>query len=143
MSFIGKVVNFLDFGAVKINPFPKPVPCTTHQIFCQPTEQLDNIAFQFETSESTELIINGNFNSASGAWTVNGWIVGFVGSNQVGQQLLPSNSLSQLNILTFFDYYRVDITVLNYPGAGVLQVGAGTGSTITDLALTITSNGTF
>ena len=144
MSFIGKVANFLDFGAVKINPFPKPVPCTTNQIFCQPTEQLDNIAFQFETSESTNLITNGSFSSGSTGWTVNGWIVGFIpDGNLVGQQLVPANSLSQLNILTFFDFYRVDITVTNYPGNGVLQIGAGTGSTITDLALSITSNGTF
>ena len=63
MSFIGKVTNFLNPGAVKINPFPKPVPCGTNQIFCQPTEVFDDIAFQFEVSESTELITNTDFTS--------------------------------------------------------------------------------
>ena len=143
MSFVGKVTKFLNFGSVKINPFPKPVPCTTNQIFCQPTEQLDNIGFQFEVSESTELIINGNFNSASAGWTVVGWVIGFTDSgNQVGQQTTGVNALSQKGILTINDFYRVTLTVSNFPG-GTLVVGGGSGSSIFNGVLTIQSNGTF
>ena len=46
MSFVGVPTRFLDFGAVKINSYPKPVPCTSNAIFCQPTEQTDDIEFQ-------------------------------------------------------------------------------------------------
>lgn len=144
MSFIGKVTSFLDFGAVKINPFPKPVPCTTNQTFCQPTEQFDDIAFQFEVSESVELITNGDFQPPTGAniWVFTGWTRFLTLGNFFAGQYAGVNSLSQKSILTSGDHYRVTLTVSNFSG-GTLIVGGGTGSTIKNTVHTIRSNGTF
>lgn len=145
MSFIGKVTSFLDFGAVKINPFPKPVPCTTNQTFCQPTEQTDDIALQFEVSESEELITNGDFQPPTGVniWIFTGWTRILGAGNFFAQQIATSvNSLSQIGILTTGDHYRVTIKVSNYSG-GTLRVGGGTGSAINNQVFAIRSNGTF
>lgn len=143
MSFIGKNTNYLDFGAVKINRFPKTVPCTTNSTFCQPTEQTDDIEFQFEVSESTELITNGNFDSITG-WTNVGWALAPLSlfPNREQRHVATTNVLSQVGILTENDFYRVTLTVSNYPG-GTLIVGGGTGSNFSNQALNIQSNGTF
>lgn len=144
MSFIGKVTSFIDFGAVKINPFPKPVPCTTNQTFCQPTERFDDVAFQFEVSESEELITNGDFQPPSGAniWVFTGWTRFLDLGNFFAGQIGTVNALSQKGILTSGDHYRVTITVSNYSG-GTLSVGGGTGSVINNIVHSIQSNGTF
>lgn len=142
MSFIGKATNFLNFGAVKINPFPNPVPCTSNSLFCQPTTQFDDIAFQFEVSESTELITNGDFSQGSTGWTVVGWQTVLLLGNRFASQISGVNTLSQKGILTTSDFYRVRITVRDYPG-GTLLVGGGTGSSLNNVVLVIQSNGTF
>lgn len=142
MSFIGKVTNFLNFGAVKINPFPDPVPCTSNSIFCQPTTQFDDIAFQFEVSESTELITNGDFSQGPTGWTFVGWQTVFFLGNTFATQRSGVNALSQKGILTTSDFYKVSITVAEYPG-GTLLVGGGTGSSLTNIVFAIQSNGTF
>ncbi|KKN74648.1 hypothetical protein LCGC14_0388500 [marine sediment metagenome] len=143
MSFIGKPTEFLDLGAVKINPFPKLVPCTTNQTFCQPTNQFDDIAFQFLVSESTELVLNGDFQTDPFVeWTIIGWSRVLNLLNFTMTQTTGVNALSQKGILTVNDFYRVRITVSNYSG-GILTVGGGTGSAITNTALSILSNGTF
>jgi len=117
MSFIGKPTEFLDFGAVKINPFPKPVPCTTNQTFCQPTNQFDNIAFQFLASESTELIVNGSFTTNPFVeWTIIGWSRVLTLGNFTMIQTAGVNALSQKGILTIGDFYRVTLTVTNFSG---------------------------
>lgn len=147
MSFIGKSTTFLDFGAVKINPFPKPVPCTSNAVFCQPTEQTDDIEFQFEVSESTELIANGTFEPPAPlsppSWTLVGWqfAINQFGSSSA-QQTAGVNALSQKGVLTVNDFYKVTLSVSNYPG-GTLIVGGGTGSVMFNAAMAIQSNGTF
>ena len=141
MSFIGKVTNFLSPAAVKINPEPLPVPCTTNSVFCQPTNQEDEIAFQFEASESTELVINGDFVGITG-WTYVGWNKGIINGNPFATKNNVVNALSQKGILTINDFYRVTITVAGYTG-GALFVGGGTGSLLNDVVLGINSDGTF
>lgn len=147
MSFIGVPTRFLDMGAVKISPFPKPVPCTTNNVFCQPTNQFDNIAFQFLSSESTELITNGDFTGSSTGWVKVGWVrTPDLGSpnpaNFLMEQTAGVNALSQKGILTIGDFYKVTITVSNFAG-GTIVVGGGTGSAIFNGALTTQANGTF
>lgn len=147
MSFIAKQTEYLKFGAFTINKFPKPVPCGVNLNFCQPTEQFDDVAFQFLASESEDLVVNGDFGSnfvpAITGWTFVGWSIegdstGNIKSCQVG----GVNNLSQKGILTVNDHYRVTIKVTDFPG-GTLIVGAGTGSSIFNGILTIQSNGTF
>lgn len=144
MSFIGKNTTYLDFGAVKINRFPKAVPCTTNATFCQPTEQTDDIELQFEVSESEELITNGDFDSITG-WNNVGWALAPLSlfPNREQRHVSTTNVLSQVGILTIDDFYKVTLTVTNYPGAGIIVVGGGTGSSLFNQALNITSNGTF
>lgn len=143
MSFLGISTRFLNPAAVKFNPVPEPVPCTTNPVFCQPTEQTDQIAFQFLASESTELVTNGNFDSALGVgWTFPGWTKGISLGNSFGQQTAAVNALSQKGILTVNDFYRVTLTVSNFAGGQIL-VGGGSGSALNDIVLTIQSNGTF
>ncbi len=138
MSFIGKNTNFLDFGAVKINSFPKAVPCTTNNIFCQPTNQTDDIEFQFEVSESENLITLDLSLVGSVGW------LGFtiIGGGSGFQSVAIVNNLTDKGILTVNDFYKVTLTVTNYPG-GVLRVGGGAGSAIFNQAISIRSNGTF
>jgi len=147
VSFIAKQTEYLPFGAFTLFKFPKPSPCGENLNFCQPTEQFDDVAFQFLASESENLVVNGDFGSnfvpAITGWTFVGWSIegdstGNIKSCQVG----GVNTLSQKGILTVNDHYRVTIKVTDFPG-GTLVVGAGTGSSIFNGILTIQSNGTF
>ena len=142
MSFIGKVSSFLSFGAVKFNPVPKQSNCGVLNTFCQPTELFDDISFQFEVSESTELITNGSFVSLGSGWTTVGWAAQLVNGNNLATQVATVNSLSQKGILTVNDYYRVRVTVSNYPG-GSLVVGGGTGSSLFNGVILTQGNGSF
>lgn len=137
MSFIGKNTNYLDFGAVKINPFPKAVPCTTNNTFCQPTNQTDDIEFQFEVSESEDLTTAGVIGDSTG-WA----LFAIIGGASGFQSTAVVNNLTDKGILTINDFYKVTLTVADYPG-GVLRVGGGTGAAIFNQAISIRSNGTF
>ena len=142
MSFIAKQTEYLPFGAFTLFKFPKPSPCGVNLNFCQPTEQFDDVAFQFLASESENLITNGSFTASTQGWTTPGWqlIGGIV--NFFMCQNSTVNSLSQKGILTILDFYKVTVTITNYVG-GTIFVGGGTGSLPFNTALIIQSNGTF
>jgi len=140
MSFVGIPTRFLDFGAVKINSYPKPVPCTSNAIFCQPTEQTDDIAFQFIASESSELLLDGDFSNGLGAWGNYGW---FINDDNIPCHSSTMPNAIYQNILAFEGYYKIIITVTGMTD-GVLFVGSSTATNgISVLALTITANGTY
>lgn len=145
MSFIGKPTTYLDFGAVKINKFPKAIPCTTNADYCQPTIQDDDIAFQFEASQSAELVVNGDFEAGALNWTFLGWFIQIspITSNVACQFATNNNnSLIQSGILTIGDFYKVTVTVSDRT-SGLVTLGGGTAPNIFDIALTAQSNGTF
>lgn len=132
MSFIGKPTNYLPFGAVKINKFPKAVPCTSNAEFCQPTIQDDNIAFQFEVSESEELLTNGDFADGGFSWNPIGWsVVGVLEFSDANKHAcyipgINPNGMFQSGLITVGDFYKVTITISNRT-TGTLAVGVGTG----------------
>ena len=132
MSFIGKPTNYLPFGAVKINKFPKAVPCTSNAEFCQPTIQDDNIAFQFEVSESEELLTNGDFTDGSSSWNPIGWSVsGVLSSTDTNKHAClvsasSPNGIYQPGLITLGDFYKITITTSGRT-TGTLAVGTGTG----------------
>lgn len=147
MSFIGKPTNYLPFGAVKINKFPKGVPCTSNAEFCQPTIQDDNIAFQFEVSESEELLTNGDFTDGSSSWNPIGWSVsGVLSSTDTNKHAchvstVSPNGIYQLGLITPGDLYKVTITISGFT-TGTLAVGTGTGIVQTLVARFLRGNGT-
>ncbi len=147
MSFIGKPTTFLDFGAVKINSFPKPVPCTSNTEFCQPTEQTDDIEFQFLASESEELLVNGDFAQGTVSWNPIGWnaqgVLNSIDPNKQACKVTPSflNGIYQTGVITLSDFYKITITVRNRT-VGTVSVAQGT--TILQTAnIIVSSNGTF
>ena len=144
MSFVGVPTRFLDFGAVKINSYPKPVPCTSNAIFCQPTEQTDDIEFQFIASESLELVTNGDF-SDSNRW--NGWDNTFGWSQPNTENkaccYANQNGLIQTGILAYQGYYKITITITERT-TGILLIYSSTGGVSQGtLAMNKDSNGTF
>ncbi len=147
MSFIGKPTTYLPFGAVKINSFPKPVPCTTNTEFCQPTEQTDDIEFQFLASESEELLVNGNFANGTNNWIALGWaalgVLNSVDPNKQACQLTTSafNGIYQTGVITLGDFYRITITVRNRT-TGAVSIAQGT-SIFQTANVFVSSNGTF
>ncbi len=145
MSFIGQPTTYLDFGAVKINKFPKGIPCTTNADYCQPTIQDDDIAFQFEVAQSEELIVNGDFQAGALNWIFSGWFVkvSVITGNVACQFATNSNNLLvQTGILTINDFYKVTVTVSDRT-SGSVSMGGGTSPNIFNLALTAQDNGAF
>lgn len=149
MSFIGKPTTFLDFGAVKINSFPKPIPCTTNADYCQPTTQIDDIAFQFKPSQGEELLTNGDFERGSLGWLLIGWeMLGVLNAQDADNHACQfsttsANSLVQLGILTVGDFYKVEVTIRNRT-LGAVTLGGGTSPNIFDtIGISGQSNGTF
>ena len=146
MSFVGIPTRFLDFGAVKINSYPKPVPCTSNAIFCQPTEQTDDIEFQFIASESTELVENGDF-SATFRWTgwetTTGWSLPNTENKACCYAPYGQNGLKQEGILAHQGYYKVTITVSERTQGRVYVCSSVGGNQVGTIGLNISSNGTF
>ena len=152
MSYVGLPTRFLDFGAVKINSYPKPVPCTSNATFCQPTEQNDIIEFEFMVSESANLVANGDFSP----WIPAGGIYPWQGqywsrdhnSNKMcifesTQGFQSNNYLIQKSILSATGYYRVTVTVSNRTQGNIIIGSSIGGSTIGTTALIASGNGTF
>lgn len=142
MSFIGVPTQFLDFGAVKFNKYPKAIPCTTNATFCQPTEQDDTIAFQFIASESDELITNGSFND-SNVW--NGWLTSFgvsIKDNEVCNWQ-SVNGLIQENVFVLNGYYKVTVTITNYVKGSLLAYSSTGGINQGIISVNAQGNGTF
>lgn len=137
-QFIGKETQYLPFGSVHMFPPPKPELCGRNQVFCQPTIQNDDIAFQFLAAETVDLISSGTFPAGSyqGAcgvqdWCGQGWTLG---SNKITHVTGQSEPLKQLAIFTVGDYFRVNFTIS----------GMTTGNLIVNsVSTTITQNGDY
>ena len=133
-QFIGKATEYLPYGSVKLFAPPKAEDCGTNQRFCQPTEQGDNITFQFLAAETVDLVADGTFpdgshNSICGieSWCGNGW--GIV-DNTIQHLITPMpNPLIQDSIFTINNYYKIEFTITgmttNITGVGTLQIANG------------------
>lgn len=147
MSFIGKPTTYLDFGAVKINKFPKAIPCTSNADYCQPTTQDDDIAFQFEVSQSEELLTNGDFQNGVQPWLLIGWSITGVLNPQDPEKHVCQFSTSNLNglvqygVITMSDFYKITITVSNRT-LGSISIAQSTLLTQTSNVI-VSTNGTF
>jgi len=60
-QFIGKATEYLPYGSVRLFSPPRGSDCGVNQRFCQPTEQTDDITFQFLAAETADLITDGTF----------------------------------------------------------------------------------
>ena len=147
MSYVGLPTRFLDFGAVKINSYPKPVPCTSNATFCQPTEQNDIIEFEFMVSESANLVANGDFSPWDQAAVAYPWIPGYWSRSNnkmcIQSPFYSGNYLLQDGILSATGYYRVTVTVSDRTQGNIIIGSSIGGSTIGTTALTASANGTF
>ena len=114
-QFIGKPTRYLSFGSVKIFAPPKDIPCGRNQIFCQPTEQNDDITFQFLAAETDNLVTDGTFPNGSHdsicgvqSWCGSGWgIVSLTAVHTPGS----TNPLQQNSIFTLNDFFKIEFTV--------------------------------
>ena len=143
-QFRGKATEFLDFGSVKLFAPPKAEDCGTNQNFCQPTEQGDNITFQFLAAETSNLVSDGDFpdgshNSICGieSWCGQGW--GIV-DNEIVHQVGAIQLLDQSSIFTINNFFKITVTVTNLTGGGFIIINEGDTSVV---GASILSNGTF
>lgn len=141
-QFTGKATEYLKFGSVKLFPPPKAEDCGTNQLFCQPTEQGDNLTFQFLAAETANLVADGTFpdgshNSICGIqnWCGQGW--GIVDGKMFHLISLPI-FLSQASIFVNLGYYRVSFTVSDTTEGGVT---AYAGNVV--IRSTVTKNGDY
>ncbi|MGR3221243.1 MAG: hypothetical protein ACUZ8H_15720, partial [Candidatus Anammoxibacter sp.] len=143
-QFRGKATEYLPFGSVKLFAPPKAEDCGTNQTFCQPTEQGDNITFQFLAAETVNLVSDGTFpigshDSVCGVqnWCGIGWgLVNNTAAHTVGFQ---TNHLVQDSIFTTNNFFRINFTITSMT-AGIIAVrNSGFGSNL----ITITTNGTY
>ncbi len=114
-QFIGKPTNYLEYGSVKMFPPPKGDPCGSQLNFCQPTQQNDDIAFQFLAAETADLVANGTFPDGSHQstcgiqdWCGSGWIIANNKATHVTGTNIP---LRQQVLHTFNDYFRLNFTI--------------------------------
>ena len=143
-QFTGKATEFLPFGSVKLFSPPKAEDCGTNQNFCQPTEQGDNITFQFLAAETVNLISDGDFpdgshNSICGIenWCGQGW--GIV-DNTIVHLTGTNNPLDQSSIFTINNFFKITVTVTNLTAGGFIIINEGDTSVV---GASILSNGTF
>ena len=137
-QFIGKATEYLPFGSVKLFAPPKAEDCGTNQLFCQPTEQGDNITFQFLAAETVNLVADGTFPDGSHdsicgvhSWCGQGW--GII-NNTIVHLVNNINSLTQLSVFTIGDYFKLTYTI----------TGITTNQFVTDaFSNTITQDGTY
>ncbi len=143
-QFKGKATEYLGFGSVKLFAPPKPEDCGVNQRFCQPTEQGDNITFQFLAAETANLVSDGTFpagshDSVCGVqnWCGIGWgIVNNTAAHTVGFQINP---LIQDSIFTINDFFRINFTITNMT-AGIIAVK---NSLFGSNLITVTQSGTY
>ena len=129
-QFRGKATEYLPFGSVRLFTPPKAEDCGTNQLFCQPTEQGDNITFQFLAAETANLITDGTFpdgshNSTCGveSWCGQGW--GIVDNEMIHLTTPMPNALIQDSIFTINNYYKVVFTINGMSGEKWLQISNG------------------
>lgn len=142
-QFIGKATEYLPFGSVKLFAPPKAEDCGTNQIFCQPTEQGDNITFQFLAAETVNLVADGDFpdgshNSICGvqSWCGQGW--GIVNNEIIHTS--TGNHLVQSSIFTINNYFRITFTITSQTAGSVLLGNTGDNTLISPF---IFRNGTY
>lgn len=121
-QFNGKATKYLDYGSVKIFPPPKGDPCGTQHNFCQPTQQNDDIAFQFLAAETLDLVASGTFPDGSHQstcgiqdWCGNGWSVSGNKATHITGTNIP---LRQQSLHTLNDYFRLSFTISDLDPAG-------------------------
>ena len=137
-QFIGKATEYLPYGSVRIFHPPKDDPCGLQHNFCQPTEQTDDITFQFLAAETVNLIADGDFPSGSYqptcgvvSWCGDGWTVQ---GNKATHIAGINNLLRQLTTFIVGNYYKLTYTIS----------GITTNQFIVDaFANQVTSNGTY
>lgn len=143
-QFSGRATQYLGFGSVRLFPPPRGSDCGINERFCQPTEQGDNITFQFLAAETANLITDGTFPDGSHdsicgvkSWCGSGWsVINNATTHQVGS----INVLRQQSIFTINNFFRITFTV-SVQVAGTVIV-ANEGATIDRIA-TIDRAGTY
>ncbi|KKN67221.1 hypothetical protein LCGC14_0463940 [marine sediment metagenome] len=125
-QFIGKATEYLKFGSVNLFAPPKAEDCGTNQLFCQPTEQGDNITFQFLAAETVNLVADGGFpdgshNSICGieSWCGQGWSIL---NNKATHLIGNTQRLKQLSVFTTGNYYRVTVTITDMTAGFILPL---------------------
>ena len=144
-QFTGKPTEYLPFGSVKLFAPPKAEDCGTNQLFCQPTEQGDNITFQFLAAETVNLVADGDFpdgshNSICGieSWCGQDW--GIVEGKIFHLTSLVS-SLRQASIFTINNYYKIEFTVSDQTAVS-FELGVSNSGTGGFIGI-VTANGSY
>jgi len=119
-QFIVQPTRYLPFGAIDLKTFPRQGDCTTDN-YCQPTEQTDNIKFQFLAAEGSDVITDGDFGASTydptcgvQSWCGGGWYL--PGNNTIQHQDIADVRVSglglvQQSVFTLNNFYTLTFTI--------------------------------